>query len=214
MQKKDILMLIYNQLYNAFGPRNWWPADTPFEVAIGAILAQNTAWKNVEKAIDNLKEYNMLSPNKIKDMDIELLKKLIKPSGYYNQKAERIKAFVSFLFLRYCGNIREMANVDLWILRDELLKIKGIGMETADSILLYACNKPVFVVDAYTKRILLRHGIISQDYTYTDIQDMFMQNLDCDVELYNEYHALIVYTGKELCNNKNPKCNICPLKDI
>jgi endonuclease-3 related protein len=212
-QKERILNWIYERLFNAFGPRNWWPGDTAFEVIIGAILTQNTAWANVEKAINNLKKYNLLEPKKLKDIPQNRLAELIKPARYYQLKANRLKDFIEFLFSNYAGNLNNMFNRDMWELRNELLSVKGIGLETADSILLYAAKKPIFVVDAYTKRMLVRHDIVDEKATYTQIQDLFMTNLPEDVQLYNEYHALIVQLGKKICKSK-PDCNICPLKEL
>ncbi|MDI6781635.1 MAG: endonuclease III domain-containing protein [bacterium] len=210
---EKILMSIYDSLYKAFGPRHWWPGETPFEVAIGAILTQNTAWTNVEKAINRLKEHNLLTAEHIRDIDPNLLGEMIRSSGYYNQKAKKLKAFIEFLFSRYEGSMEKMAQTEMWSLRHELLQINGIGMETADSIILYACYKPIFVVDAYTRRVLSRHNLIKEDDTsYTHIQKLFMNNLPPDLAIYNEYHALIVQLGKELCSKRNPDCNHCPLQ--
>jgi len=208
---EKILLEIYDSLYKAFGPLHWWPGETPFEVSIGAILTQNTAWTNVEKAINRLEEHNLLSPECIRDIDINLLGEMIRSSGYYNQKAKKLKAFVDFLFLQYEGSMELMKETEMWTLRHELLQVNGIGMETADSIILYACYKPIFVVDAYTRRFLSRHKLIEEDAGYTHIQKLFMNNLPSDVAIYNEYHALIVQLGKELCSKTLPRCNICPL---
>lgn len=213
-QKERILKWIYEQLFKVFGPRHWWPGDTPFEIIIGAILTQNTAWTNVEKAIKNLKAQDLLEPEKLKNIPQDNLATLIKPTGYYQLKAHRLKEFIEFLFSNYDGNLDKMFKYDMWKLRGELLGIKGIGFETADSILLYAGNKPIFVVDAYTKRILIRHRLIDEKATYTQIQDLFMNNLFPDVQLYNEYHALIVQLGKGICSKSKPKCHICPLKEL
>ncbi len=217
IQKKDftllrILALIYKRLFEAFGPRHWWPGETPFEVIIGAILTQNTAWTNVEKAINNLKSQDLLTPERLKHLPEDELAELIRPAGYYNLKANRLKEFIKFLFSHYAGDLNQMFNQDMWELRRELLGVKGIGPETADSILLYAGQKPIFVVDAYTRRMLTRHNLIEKKTSYTQIQDLFMTNLKQDVQLYNEYHALIVQLGKEICKSK-PKCDICPLKN-
>ncbi|MDI6735419.1 MAG: endonuclease III domain-containing protein [bacterium] len=208
-----ILTYIYERLFEAFGPRHWWPGETPFEVIIGAILTQNTAWTNVEKAIKNLKSNNLLIPERLKHLPEDELAELIRPAGYYRLKANRLKEFMEFLFSRYDGDLNRMFNQDMWELRAELLGVKGIGLETADSILLYAGQKPIFVVDAYTRRILTRHNIIDEKASYTQIQDLFMSNLPQDVQLYNEYHALIVQLGKEICRSKS-KCEICTLKRL
>jgi len=210
---KALLKKIYNDLYQAFGPRNWWPAESAFEVMIGAILTQNTSWNNVEKAIRNLKKKGVLSPEGIRNLSKLKLAYLIKPAGYYRVKTGRLKAFVNFLFEEYKGNINRMKLESVETLREKLLKIHGIGPETADSILLYALEKPIFVVDAYTRRILSRHKLISAKASYNEIQGLFMNNLPKDEKLFNEYHALFVHLGKTLCK-KIPKCDICPIKGI
>ncbi len=208
------MLKIYDLLYAKFGPRHWWPADTKLEVIIGAILTQNTAWVNVEKAIKNLKKEKVLSVSKLHCIPEKKLARLIRPSGYYNVKANRIKNFLGFLNTRYQGSINKMFGTSLYKLREELLAVKGIGSETADSILLYAGNKPVFVVDAYTKRALSRHGLIGEGAEYEEIQSLFMSNLTKDVKLFNEFHALIVELGKSICKSKQPLCSICPIKNI
>ncbi len=210
---KQILMNIYQILYQAYGPRHWWPGETDFEVMVGAILTQNTSWRNVEKAIQKLKGKGALSPEGIRRLKPSRLASLIRSSGYYRTKADRLKTFVDFLFEEYGGNLGRMRRGSLEKLRRELLGVKGIGPETADSILLYGLRKPIFVVDAYTKRILLRHGLISQKASYEEIQKLFMDHLPSDKKLFNEYHALFVHLGKTLCK-KIPKCNICPLYGI
>ncbi|MFC1703267.1 endonuclease III domain-containing protein [Candidatus Omnitrophota bacterium] len=212
-QRKAILESIYKELFGRFGPQKWWPADTKFEVIVGAILTQNTAWTNVEKALQNLKNHKLLSPQSLRDISEKRLGQLIKPAGYYNVKAQRLKDFINFLFERYGGNLNRMFKTDFLKLRAELLSINGIGLETADSILLYAGEKPLFVVDAYTRRILARHHLIEETATYSEIQNLFMNNLSHDIQLFNEYHALIVRLGKEICK-KMPRCHICPLKQI
>ena len=211
--KKEQLELIYQLLCRRFGKRNWWPADSPFEVIVGAILTQNTAWTNVEKAIANLKRADMLSPDTLYSQPVSNIARLIKPSGFYNQKAKHLKLMVDYLVIHYKGTIDAMCKKDTEALRDELLSIKGIGNETADSILLYACNKPVFVVDSYTCRVLHRHGF-SNDYAqYEDIQQLFMDNLQHDAVMFNEFHALIVELAKSYCRTK-PLCDACPLSDL
>lgn len=209
----QILMQIYQRLYQAFGPRNWWPAETSFEVVVGAILTQNTAWSNVEKAINNLKVEGVLEPEQLKSIEINELAELIRPSGYYNQKAKKLKEFVNFLFSCYDGQLSLMFEKELYPLRQELLSINGIGQETADSILLYAGYKAIFVVDAYTHRLLVRHNLIEDKVSYHHIQKLVMDNLPHQVELFNEFHALIVQVGKEACKKK-PACDLCPLKGL
>lgn len=206
------LKTIYKKLLSRFGPQGWWPADGPFEVIIGAILTQNTNWKNVERAIDNLKRNKLLRPEMLYGLRVRRLASLIKPAGYYNIKAKRLKAFLNFFFKVYQADLKKMFSVDTHTLRIQLLSINGIGPETADSILLYALDKPVFVIDAYTKRILFRHGLIREKATYEQVQNLFMKRLNPDRKLFNEYHALLVKLGKELCLKNKPKCGICPLK--
>jgi len=207
---KQLLMKIYRKLYRAYGPRNWWPGETDFEVMVGAILTQNTSWRNVEKAIQKLKGKGALSPEGIRRLKQSRLASLIRPSGYFRIKADRLKTFADFLFEEYGGNLGRMRRGRLEELRKKLLEVKGIGPETADSILLYSLRKPIFVVDAYTKRILWRHGLISEKASYEEIQKLFMDYLPSDKKLFNEYHALFVHLGKTLCK-KIPKCNVCPL---
>jgi endonuclease-3 related protein len=201
---------LYSKLFSYFGPQYWWPAKTSFEVVVGAILTQNTNWLNVEKAIKNLKDKKLLTPGKLHRLAQKKLSPFIKPTGYYNIKAKRLKEFLNFLFHSYQGSMIKLSLADTQILRQQLLKVNGIGPETADSILLYALNKPVFVIDAYTKRILLRHRFIKEDFGYEEIQNLFMKSLKKDIKLFNEYHALLVKLGKEYCLKNKPKCNICP----
>lgn len=205
------LNLIYKKLFANFGPQGWWPAETPFEVIVGAILTQNTSWLNVEKAITNLKKENLLAPKKLYALPLKKLGLLIRPAGYYNIKALRLKAFLKFLFDNYRGSLKKMASLDAADLRRKLLSVKGIGCETADSILLYAFKKPVFVIDAYTKRILLRHKLAKAGLAYDRLQELFMKNLKSDERLFNEYHALLVRLAKEFCVKNNPRCQICPI---
>lgn len=209
---KDI-SAIYEKLFYAFGPQHWWPADTTFEVIVGAILTQNVAWTNVEKAINNLKEKGFLSLENLLAIDIEILSELIRPAGYYNQKARYLKNTCEYIHNNY-KSIDSFLNQNIPRLRKELLGIKGIGPETADSIILYAARKPIFVVDAYTKRIFARLGLIDSSMNYNKVQNFFEKNLPKDVKLFAEYHALIVKLGKDFCKNKNPLCGKCPLGDI
>ncbi|NWF93261.1 MAG: endonuclease III domain-containing protein [Syntrophaceae bacterium] len=208
-----LLMNIYQRLYQAYGPRHWWPGETPFEVMVGAILTQNTSWRNVEKAIQNLKEKGVLYPEGVRRLKRSQLARLIRSSGYYRMKADRLKGFIEFLFKNYGGDIERMRKENLKTLRTKLLTVKGIGPETADSILLYGLEKPIFVVDAYTKRILSRHGMISENAGYEEVQTLFMDHLPLNAKLFNEYHALLVHLGKAVCK-KIPKCDRCPLKSI
>ena len=197
-------------MYDKLGRQYWWPGETPFEVIIGAILTQNTNWSNVEKAIKNLKTAGKLSPKGIYELSEQELARLIKPSGFFNVKAKRVKTFIHWLFSKYGGDLDRMFAGDLHSLRGELLSVKGIGPETADSILLYAGNFPTFVVDAYTHRILSRHELIPEESAYDDIKSFFEENLPVDVQLFNEYHALIVNIGKMFCKPKKI-CEECPL---
>ncbi len=200
-------------MFSTYGPQHWWPGETPFEVIVGAILTQNTNWTNVEKAISNLKDRRLLSPDKLNKIKPSDLTDFIRPSGYFNIKSNRLKSFITFLYDNFDGHLDEMFSLDLKKLRHMLLEVKGIGPETADSILLYAGNYPVFVVDAYTKRIFSRIGILEEKHTYHQIQDFFMQSLDNDVKLFNEYHALIVRHAKAFCRTK-PACQSCPLLNM
>lgn len=206
------LYILYKKLYQFFGPQDWWPAQTPFEVMVGAILTQNTSWANVEKAIGNLKKEKLLSAPRLYRLSERRMGHLIRPAGYYNIKTRRLKSFLKFFLKNYQARIARMSAVDTQELRQELLTVKGIGQETADSILLYALNKPIFVVDAYTKRILSRHRLIEEGATYEQVQDFFMKNLRKEPQLFNEYHALLVRAGKEFCLKKTPACAKCPLK--
>ena len=210
---KERIQEIYERLFEAFGPQHWWPGETPFEVAVGAVLTQNTNWGNVEKAIGNLKKANALCSFAIGRMSNDRLAELIRPSGYFNIKAGRLKSLVSFILDKYQGNIARMKETGTAALRERLLAVNGIGQETADSILLYALEKPVFVIDAYTKRILARHGLAAAGEDYSDIQGLFHKHLSPDVKLYNEYHALIVKTGKTFCRPRDPLCGSCPLSN-
>ena len=204
---------IYKKLYSRFGEQNWWPAKTKLEVIIGAVLTQNTAWPNVEKAINNLRQKSLLSLEKISKVKINRIANLIRPAGYFNIKAKRLKNVLDFVWQRYGGNLRNMQRSDTLELRGQLLGVNGVGPETADSILLYAFNKPVFVVDAYTKRIFSRLKIVSDNSSYEDIQKIFINNLATDTGLFNEYHALIVKLGKDYCKKSKPRCGECPIRD-
>lgn len=203
---------VFDVLYGFYGPQGWWPADSKFEVIIGAILTQNTAWINVEKAISNLKKANALSsPQKLRRLTPKKLSVLIKPAGYYNLKSYRLKNFIAFLYTRYDGSLEKASRQSTNILREELLGINGIGPETCDSILLYAFDKPVFVIDAYTKRVFSRHKFFREDIGYDEAQRFFMRKLPDDKCLFNEFHALIVRLAKDFCKKK-PVCEACPLK--
>lgn len=204
----NVWMEIFKSLYDAFGPQYWWPGETPLEIAIGAILTQNTNWRNVERAIKNLKSRGLIDVDKLLELPEEDLKELIRPSGFFNVKAKRLRNFL--LFLKENGGLEGLKRLEVDVLRKHLLSVPGIGFETADSIILYALEKPVFVIDAYTRRFLKRHGFIKGDEKYDEIRAIFESNLPKDVELYKEYHALIVKLGKVYCKSK-PVCDNCPL---
>jgi endonuclease-3 related protein len=210
MNIRTELVGIHERMERHFGDLHWWPADSPFEVMVGAILTQNTAWANVEKAINNLKNRGLLSTDQILRLPAAELTELIRPSGYFRLKTARLTAFVKFFVKNYSGSVEEMQKETLPVLRDKLRGVWGVGPETADSILLYACEKPVFVIDAYTRRILLRHRLISEGVSYDAIQALFLENLPHEVPLFKQYHALIVNTAKHFCR-KIPNCSGCPL---
>jgi len=207
------VMEIYTILLDHFGAQNWWPGDTPFEVAVGAILTQQTKWSNVEKAIQNLTANHMLDPVKIDGADRGLIEELILPTGFYRQKSRYLKSFCHHLVQRYNGDLRKFFLRDLWELRKELLTLPGIGPETADSILLYAGGKLTFVVDAYTIRAGRRLGLFETD-KYDPVKEFFERNVDPTIVVYNEYHALIIILVKTYCTVRFPRCSICPLKSL
>lgn len=214
---KSKLAHSYHQMIKFFGPQHWWPGDSPLEVTIGAILTQNTAWSNVEKAIINLKREKLLGNfgeshylKKWQKISAARLGILIRPAGYFNQKSRRLKIFVNWLMQNY-GSLEVFFKLPLQLARPALLAVNGIGPETADSILLYAGNKKTFVVDAYTKRILSRHLIIPERASYDELQNLLTKYLPKKTPLYNEYHALIVQVGKNFCKKSRPFCTVCPL---
>lgn len=202
---------IYRILRQRFGPQHWWPADSPFEVMAGAILTQNTAWKNVELAIRNLKDAGLLDPHRIDEATTSRLSRPIRPAGFFNQKARYLKSYCRYYVSTYGAHVQRMRSVPVGRLREELLSLNGIGPETADSILLYALGKPAFVIDAYTRRIFSRHGVLRERAAYDEWQRCFTARLPRRVRLYNEYHALIVRLAKEHCR-KTPRCKGCPLR--
>lgn len=201
----------FEALLRAYGPQRWWPAESPFEVMVGAVLTQNTSWKNVEAAVGNLKTFGLLSPEKIHELDEETLQEAIRPAGFFRQKAKRLKDLVAWFVERYGGEFERLRDVPTERLREELLAIPGIGMETADSILLYALDRPVFVIDKYTWRVLSRHHLVPEETTYEEMQDFLQSRLPKDASLYNEYHALFVAVGKRHCGT-TPRCEGCPLE--
>ncbi len=210
---REQLLEIYQLLFDSFGPQHWWPGETPFEIAVGAVLTQNTSWMNVEKAIANLKAAGRFDPSALHELDIEGLETLIRPAGYFRVKAKRLRNFTTWLCDHHRGDLQNLEGIGTSQLREELLGISGIGPETADSILLYALGRPVFVVDAYTARVMVRHGRIGPDLDYRQLQDLFQSNLEPDVALFNEFHALLVRAGKDYCKPR-PKCPGCPLNPL
>ena len=220
---------IYSNLFSSFGPQNWWPVTLEseiipryhetikltekqkLEICFGAILTQNTNWKNAEKAISQLNKNKLININKIIKINNENLARIIKSSGYHNQKAKKLKNLCLFLKNNYHGNIKKLFSNNITKLRNELLSINGIGPETADSIILYAAKKPIFVIDAYTKRIMNRVGF--KENSYDGLQNLFMNNLKKDEKLFNEYHALLVELGKNICKKK-PLCIKCPINTM
>lgn len=202
---------VYRRLCAAYGPRHWWPGDSAFEIMVGAVLTQNTAWTNVERAIGNLKRARLLSARALSETHPRRLAALIRPSGYFNVKARRLQALTRAL-LRH-GGVRALARIPTPALRSTLLAVHGVGPETADDILLYAFERPVFVVDAYTRRVFARLGLIAGDEPYEALRACFERALGGDVPLYNEYHALIVHHGKHICQRR-PRCDVCCLGRI
>jgi endonuclease-3 related protein len=201
---------IYQLLLKAYGPQKWWPAESPLEVMVGAVLTQNTNWQGVEKAIANLKRLNLLNPHKLELLPTEELSRLIKPAGYFNLKARRLKNLIGMVVETYGGDLDAMGQTETEQLRQELLQVNGVGPETADSILLYAFHNPIFVVDTYTYRVTSRHAFIEEEVNYQALQDFFMQHLPRDVDMFNEYHALLVRVGKLHCRRR-ARCEGCPL---
>lgn len=202
---------MYDTMLEALGPSDWWPADSPFEVAVGAILTQNTNWQNVEKALENLKKADCLNAHRMLELSPEELAELIRPAGYFRIKTGRLRNMLAYLRDEADWEIEALAGRDMEQNREGFLSVKGIGPETADAIVLYALGQPTFVVDAYTHRMFHRHGLIAEDADYHSVQELFMDNLPSDAALFNEYHALIVRVGKEWCLKKQGLCETCPL---
>jgi endonuclease III related protein len=205
---------IFDRLHAAFGPQHWWPGETPFEVMVGAVLVQNTSWKNVERAIENVRNAGAMNARALYALSERELAELIRPAGYFQVKARRLKNLLRLVVEEFDGSLEAMFRSDLSALREQLLGVSGIGPETADAILLYAGNLPSFVADTYTHRILARHGWINYDADYHDIKDYFESRLPQDSQLYNEYHALLVRLGKNYCRRTLPKCEGCPLAEL
>lgn len=209
----DQLMQIYRLLYSSFGPQGWWPGESRLDIVVGAVLTQNTNWGNVEKAMSNLKRAGCLNTEALYQLDTAKLAQLIRPAGYYNMKAKRLKNLVAWLFEDFAGELSAVGELETEELRERLLSIKGVGLETADSILLYAFEKNIFVVDAYTARIASRHGLIEAGADYEMLRQLFQDNLPQDSRLFNEYHALLVRCGKEYCRPR-ARCRGCPLEEL
>jgi endonuclease III related protein len=214
IQKQTLLIDVYHRLEAGYGPQHWWPADEPFEIIVGAILTQSAAWTNVEKGIRALKAAGVLHPQGLRAIPGASLAGLIHACGYYNAKTVKLKAFAEWFGARYGDNLAAMFSRDTHDLREELLSVHGIGEETADSILLYAGNHPIFVIDAYTRRFAGRHGLNPRGGKYADFQKLFMDNLPEDARLFNEYHALLVALGKNHCRKNLPLCANCGLNDL
>lgn len=202
----------YRLLYGHFGPQGWWPGESPFEVLVGAVLTQNTNWSNVQKAINNLKEADLLTHKRLSSLHVDEIACYIRPSGYYNLKAKRLKNLLDMIDSCYGGELEQMLSDNMSATRENLLSVKGVGPETADSILLYACGHPIFVVDMYTHRVFSRHLLIDVETDYQTIQDEFMHHLEHDPQLFNEYHALIVRVAATYCRKTAPLCEQCPLQ--
>lgn len=213
MSTAQALEDLYQRLLNHYGPQHWWPADTPLEVMVGAVLTQNTAWSNVAKAMANLKRGDLLSLPALLSLEPERLAELIRPAGYYKLKTGRLLNLLNLVEREYGGDLDYMFSQPMDRLRQDLLATKGIGPETADSILLYAGNLPVFVIDTYTARVMNRHGLADPSMGYFELQELFSDNLPAEVELYNQFHALLVRLGNDRCKKSKPRCDGCPATD-
>ncbi len=211
MNRHLLLLKYHDAMLEALGPSHWWPGETPFEIALGAILTQNTNWTNVEKALANLRDRELLDPARLDSLPLERVEELIRPAGFFRIKARRISHFMSFLRQTCDLELERLSSWDPAMLRPRLLQVSGIGPETADSILLYALGFPVFVVDAYTLRILSRHNLVPSNARYQELQTYFMDSLPHDPALFNEFHALIVRTAKTWCRRNHQNCRACPL---
>ena len=211
------LMDIYERLYARFGPQDWWPGETTLEICLGAVLVQNTSWANAARAIENLKREGLLTENALKKVRVDRLARLIRPARFFNMKAKRIKGFVAYLSKHFEGDVDNFLSLPTEELHEELMKLDGVGRETADSITLYAAGRPVFVVDAYTKRIFSRLGHFAAskngDRDYLVLQERLTAHLPADAPLFNEYHALLVRLGHTFCR-PTPKCEECPLRAV
>jgi len=211
--RRKFLIRVYKRLLRRYGHAGWWPGETPFEICLGAILTQNTSWRNVEKALTALRKQSLLSFGALKSLSQSRIAPIIRSSGCFNIKAKRVRAFVDFLGREFDGRVENMRAEDGGVLREKLLAVDGVGPETADSILLYGVGVPFFVVDAYTRRIFSRLGCLPEGLGYDDAQAFFIRNLPRQVNLYNDYHAQIVVLGKQVCRAR-PRCSECPLDDL
>lgn len=214
MRDDNIYTEVYQNLFDYFGPQNWWPGETPFEIIVGAVLTQNTNWGNVSKAINNLNDAGLLRFNSLKLLTVDEIASHIRPSGYYNLKAKRLRNLLDMIEEIYFGELDLFLEDSLDSARDNLLSVKGVGPETADSILLYACGLPTFVIDTYTHRVFSRHQLVDEETDYESLQDLFVSKLPQDVQLFNEYHALIVRVASTYCKKTNPLCEQCPLQGV
>ncbi|MBL3581174.1 endonuclease III domain-containing protein [Oleidesulfovibrio alaskensis] len=214
MNRETLLMQMFGAMLARLGPSGWWPAGSPFEVAAGAVLTQNASWTNAGQALQRMRSADMLSESGVAAAAPDTLEELVRPAGFYRQKAATLRRLVQFLYEEADGDIRNLAGTSMDSLRARLLDIKGIGPETADSILLYALDMPSFVVDAYTRRICVRHSLLPEDVQYAEMREFFMDVLPADVSVYNEYHALLVRVAKEWCRKTHPRCDSCPLRQF
>jgi len=212
--RETLLLNMYEAMHAELGPSHWWPGESMFEVAVGAVLTQNTSFANVAKAIDNLKQAGLLTGEQLHALPESELAELIRPAGYFRLKAKRLKSLLVFLKNESSFDMAALKGEDMELLRHKLLGVRGVGPETADSILLYALEMPSFVVDAYTRRMVSRHGLLPEEVDYEELRAYFMDVLPCDVQLYNEYHALVVRTAKTWCKKKKPLCETCPLSSF
>ena len=213
MTTRKTLLDIYNRMLEHYGPQHWWPAETPFEIMVGAVLTQAVSWSNVEKAISNLKAVDALSPQAVRELTQDGLAQLIYPAGYYNAKARKLKALAEYLGQRFDDDLDAMAQLEPDLLRAELMDVHGIGEETADDILLYAAGKPAFVIDSYTRRVYFRLGLAPERGPYSAYRSLFESNLPADSDLFGEYHALIDHHANVVCK-KQPLCEPCCLIEI
>lgn len=214
MAGSNVFLEAYSLLLEHFGPQGWWPGETEIEIVVGAVLTQNTNWSNVTRAISGLEVAGLLEFNALADLPVSVLAEYIRPSGYYNIKARRLQNLLQMIRQKYDGQLGSLLADETGRARENLLSVKGVGPETADSILLYAGGHPVFVVDAYTHRVFSRHGMVAEETDYHEVQEEFERRLPRDAALYNEFHALIVALGKRYCKKTKPLCGSCPLRGV